>query len=140
VQVQHLGLVAAEGSLDVGRGAPGRSGQASDVLEQDDVVRRGEQAAALLVRGEGLEHGAVGEVLLELADRLAQPSTKLAALLSSENLNLRVAEVALIRHVARHAETLAAAAAMLGLSTSQLLTRARRLRIALPFALQEGRL
>lgn len=52
--------------------------------------------------------------------------------------NLRAAEVALLRHAAQHAETLAAAAAMLGLSERQLRRRARQLRVALPFAARRG--
>lgn len=57
-------------------------------------------------------------------------------LLSGENLNLRAAEAALVRHVAEHAETLTAAATMLGLSTRQLVDKARRLRVRLPFVRQ----
>lgn len=58
--------------------------------------------------------------------------------LASDSLNLRAAEVALVRHAVQHAETLPAAAAMLGLSVRQLRTKARQLRIALPFT-KEGR-
>lgn len=54
--------------------------------------------------------------------------------LAVDGFNLRAAEVALLRHVAQHAETLAAAAAMLGLSERQLQRRARRLCVRLPFA------
>ena len=39
----------------------------------------------------------------------------------------------------KHAETLAAAAAMLGLTVPQLRSKARQLRIALPFAARKGR-
>lgn len=59
--------------------------------------------------------------------------------LSGENLNLRAAEAALVRHVATHAETLTAAAAMLGLSPRELLMAARRLQVRLPFAVRGGR-
>ncbi len=57
--------------------------------------------------------------------------------LAADSLNLRAAEVALVRHAVQHAETLPAAAAMLGLSERQLRTKARQLRIALPFT-KEG--
>lgn len=59
--------------------------------------------------------------------------------LTGKNLNLRAAEAALVRHVAKHAETLTAAATMLGLSARQLVGRARRLRVRLPFSRQGGR-
>ena len=59
--------------------------------------------------------------------------------LATDSLNLRDAEVALVRDAVRHAETLAAAAAMLGLSVPQLRSKARQLRVALPFAAREGR-
>jgi DNA-binding protein Fis len=59
--------------------------------------------------------------------------------LAVDTLNLRAAEVALVRHAVQHAETLAAAAAMLGLSVRQLRSKARQLRIALPFTAKEGR-
>jgi DNA-binding protein Fis len=58
--------------------------------------------------------------------------------LAVDSLNLRAAEVALVRHAVQHAETVPAAAAMLGLSERQLRTKARQLRIALPFT-KEGR-
>ncbi len=58
--------------------------------------------------------------------------------LTADNLNLRAAEVALVRHAVQHAETLAAAAAMLGLSTRQLQSKARRHGVALPFARRGG--
>ncbi len=58
--------------------------------------------------------------------------------LVADSLNLRAAEVALVRPV-QHAETLAAAAAMLGISARQLQTKARELRVALPFAAREAR-
>ena len=60
-------------------------------------------------------------------------------MLATDSLNLRDAEVALVRDAVRHAETLAAAAAMLGLSVPQLRSKARQLRVALPFAAREGR-
>jgi len=60
--------------------------------------------------------------------------------LTCMNLNLRAAEAALVRHVTEHAETLTAAATMLGLSARQLVDRARRLRVRLPFSRQGGRL
>lgn len=59
--------------------------------------------------------------------------------LVADSLNLRAAEVALVRHAVQHAETLAAAAAMLGISARQLRTKARQLRVALPFTAREGR-
>ena len=59
--------------------------------------------------------------------------------LASDGLNLRAAEAALVSHVVQHAETLAAAAAMLGITARQLRRKARRLRVALPFARQGGR-
>jgi hypothetical protein len=43
--------------------------------------------------------------------------------LVADSLNLRAAEVALVRHAVQHAETLAAAAAMLGISARQLQPR-----------------
>jgi len=58
--------------------------------------------------------------------------------LTGKNLNLQAAEAALVRHVAQ-AETLTAAATMLGLSARQLVDRARRLRVRLPFSRQGGR-
>lgn len=58
--------------------------------------------------------------------------------LAIDGFNLRAAEVALLRHAAQHAETLAAAAAMLGLSERQLRRKARQLRVALPFARRRG--
>ena len=57
--------------------------------------------------------------------------------LAADSLNLRDAEVALVRDAVKHAETLAAAAAMLGISVAQLRSTARRLRVALPFAAGE---
>ena len=60
-------------------------------------------------------------------------------LLTAQNLNLRAAEAALVRHVAEHAETLTAAATMLGLSTRQLMDKARRLRVRLPFVRRGAR-
>lgn len=60
-------------------------------------------------------------------------------LLTGQNLNPRAAEAALVRHVAEHAETLTAAATMLGLSTRQLVDKARRLRVRLPFARRGAR-
>jgi type VI protein secretion system component VasF len=59
--------------------------------------------------------------------------------LAADSLNLRDAEVALVRDAVKHAETLAAAAAMLGLSVPQLRSKARQLRVALPFTAREGR-
>ena len=59
--------------------------------------------------------------------------------LAADSLNLRDAEAALVRDAVKHAETLAIAAAMLGLSVPQLRSKARRLRIALPVAAKEGR-
>ena len=56
--------------------------------------------------------------------------------LATDSLNLRDAEVALVRDAVKHAETLAAAAAMLGLLVPQLRSM---LRVALPFAAREGR-
>ncbi len=43
-----------------------------------------------------------------------------------------------MRDAVKHAETLAIAAAMLGLSVPQLRSKARRLRIALPVAAKKG--
>ena len=57
--------------------------------------------------------------------------------LATDSLNLRDAKVALVRDAVKHAETLAAAAAMLGISVAQLRSTARRLRVALPFAARE---
>ena len=54
--------------------------------------------------------------------------------LVADSLNLQDAEAALVRDAVKHAETVAIAAAMLGLSVPQLRSTARRLRIALPFA------
>ncbi len=59
--------------------------------------------------------------------------------LASHSFNLRAAEAALLRHVVQHAETLAAAAAMLGITARQLRSKARGLRVALPFARRGGR-
>jgi hypothetical protein len=59
--------------------------------------------------------------------------------LATDSLNLRDAEVALVRDAVKHAETLAVEAAMLGLSVPQLRSTARRLRVALPFAAREAR-
>ena len=59
--------------------------------------------------------------------------------LASDGFNLRAAEAALLRHVVQHAETLAAAAAMLGITARQLRSKARGLRVALPFARRGGR-
>lgn len=59
--------------------------------------------------------------------------------LATDSLNLRDAEVALVRDAMKHAETLAAAAAMLGLTVPQLRSKAHQLRVALPFAAREGR-
>jgi hypothetical protein len=59
--------------------------------------------------------------------------------LVADSLNLRAAEVALVRHAVQHAETLAAAAAMLGISARQLQTKARQLRVALPFTVRVAR-
>ena len=56
-----------------------------------------------------------------------------------DSLNLRDAEIALVRDAVKHAETLAAAAAVLGISVPQLRSKARQLRIALPFAVGKGR-
>ncbi len=59
--------------------------------------------------------------------------------LASDGFNLGAAEGALLRHVVQHAETLAAAAAMLGITARQLRRKARRLRVVLPFARRGGR-
>lgn len=59
--------------------------------------------------------------------------------LAADSLNLRDAEVALLRDAVKHAETLAAAAAMLGLSVPKLRSKARQLRVALPFAARGSR-
>ena len=59
--------------------------------------------------------------------------------LVADSLNLRDAEAALVRDAVKHAETLAIAAAMLGLSVPQLRSKARQLRIALPFAAKNRR-
>ena len=59
--------------------------------------------------------------------------------LAANNLNLRAAEVALVRHAVQHAETSAAAAAMLGISARQLKSKARQLGITLPFAAKDRR-
>ena len=53
--------------------------------------------------------------------------------LAADSLNLEAAEAALIRDAVKHAETLTAAATMLGLSVPQLRSKARQLRVALPF-------
>ena len=58
--------------------------------------------------------------------------------LAADSLNLRDAEAALVRDAVKHAETLAVAAAMLGLSVPQLRSKARQLRVALPFAAKGG--
>jgi hypothetical protein len=58
--------------------------------------------------------------------------------LVADSLNLRAAEVALVRHAVQHAETLAAAAAMLGISARQLQAKARQLRVALPFTARKA--
>ena len=70
---------------------------------------------------------------------VVQTSASGCPVLTADNLNLRTAEVALVRDALKHAETLAAAAAMLGLSVPQLRSTARRLRIALPFVAKESR-
>lgn len=59
--------------------------------------------------------------------------------LTGQNLDLRAAEPALVRHVAQQAETPTAAATMLGLSTRQLVDKARRLWVRLPSARQGAR-
>jgi len=59
--------------------------------------------------------------------------------LAAEGLNLRAAEAAIVRNATLHADTLAAAARMLGLTAGQLRRKARQLRVALPFAAPEGR-
>ena len=60
-------------------------------------------------------------------------------MLATDSLNLRDAEVALVRDAVKHAETLAVAAAMLGLSVPQLRSKARHLHFAQPFAARERR-
>jgi len=59
--------------------------------------------------------------------------------LAADSLNLRDAEIALVRDAVKHAELLAAAASMHGLSVPPLRSKARRLRVALPFAAREDR-
>lgn len=56
--------------------------------------------------------------------------------LATNSLNLRDAEVALVRDAVKHAGTLAAAVAI---SVPQLPSKVRQLRIALSFAAREGR-
>lgn len=70
---------------------------------------------------------------------IVQTSAGGRPVLATDSLNLRDAEAALVRDAVKHAETLVAPAAMLGLSVPQLRSTARRLRVALPFAAREGR-
>jgi len=72
-------------------------------------------------------------------DATVQTGVEGRPVLAADSLNLRAAEVALVRHAVQHAETLAAAAAMLGISARQLQAKARQLRVALPFAPREAR-
>jgi hypothetical protein len=65
---------------------------------------------------------------------IVQTGAEGSPVLVADSLSLRDAEAALVRDAVKHAETLAAAAAMLGLSVPQLRNKARRLRVALPFA------
>lgn len=62
-----------------------------------------------------------------------QTSAEGRPVLAADSFNLRAAELALVRHAVQHAETLEAAAAMLGITGRQLRSKARQLRIALPF-------
>jgi len=70
---------------------------------------------------------------------IVQTSAGGRPVLAADSLNLRDAEVALVRDAVKHAETLAVAAAMLGLSVPQLRSKARPLRVSLPFVAREGR-
>ncbi len=69
---------------------------------------------------------------------IVQVGAEGSPVLVADSLNLREAEAALIRDAVKHAETLAVAAAMLGLSVPQLRSKARQLRVALPFAAKGG--
>ena len=68
---------------------------------------------------------------------IVQVGAEGSPVLVADSLNLGEAEAALIRDAVKHAETLAVAAAMLGLSVPQLRSKARQLRVALPFAARE---
>jgi hypothetical protein len=69
---------------------------------------------------------------------IVQVGAEGSPVLVADSLNLREAEAALVRDAVKHAETLAVAAAMLGLSVPQLRRKARQLRVALPFAAKGG--
>lgn len=58
--------------------------------------------------------------------------------LAAASLNLRDAEAALVRDAVKHAETLASAAAALGITVPQLRSKARQLRVSLPFPAKRG--
>jgi hypothetical protein len=89
---RNLRFVAAERPLDVSRSSPGHLPQPGDVFEEEVVICSGEQAAAVLVDGEGVEHGAVGNVLLELANSIPKPAPELTAARGAEPLFNRLGD------------------------------------------------
>lgn len=69
---------------------------------------------------------------------VVETNTEGRPVLVVDSLNLQDAEAALVRDAVKHAETLASAAAALGITVPQLRSKARQLRVSLPFPAKRG--